>query len=365
MSHLALFIPSLKGGGAERVMVNLACGFADRGFQVDLLLIRAEGPYLSQIPPQVRIVSLGDRRLLLSFFALARYLKRERPQALLCGEEHVNVVSLWLRRLTGVRTKVVVAVHNNISRDSHYASKLKVRLSPYLIRWFYPWANAIVAVSQGVAEDLTRIGLPKEAIQVIYNPVVSSQIYQKFQEPLAHPWFSPHQPPVILGVGRLEPQKDFEILIRAFACVREQRPARLMILGEGPEKSALTALVQQLGLTDTVALPGFVSNPYAYMGASAVCALSSLWEGLPTVLIESMAGGTPVVSTDCPSGPVEILAGGRYGKLVPMKDPEALARAIINTLDFPPDPVLLQHRAQDFSAEKSISQYLRVLGVVQ
>jgi glycosyltransferase involved in cell wall biosynthesis len=365
MSHLALFIPSLKGGGAEKVMVNLACGFADRGFQVDLLLIRAEGPYLAQIPPHVRIVSLGDRRLLLSFFALARYLQRERPQALLCGQEHINVVSLWLRRLTGVPTKVVVAVHNHVSRDSCYASELKVRLSPYLIRWFYPWADAVVAVSQGVAEDLTRIGLPKDSIQVIYNPVVSPQLYQKFRQPLDRPWFSPDRSPVILGVGRLEPQKDFSTLIRAFDRIRQQLPAQLVILGEGPERPALEALVRELQLTDAVVLPGFVSNPYAYMAAAAVCVLSSRWEGLGNVLIESMAGGTPVVSTDCPSGPAEILAGGRYGKLVPMQDPEALAKAIIDTLDRPPDRVLLQRRAQDFSAEQSISQYLQVLGTVR
>lgn len=363
MSNLAILLPNLDGGGTERVMLNLAQGFVERGLKVDLVLVRGEGPYLSQVPSEVRLVILGNRRLLLSLPALARYLQQERPTTLLCGQEDTNIVTLWVRRFTQVSTRVVVGVHNTLSRESKNATLLKRRLTPFLVRWFYPWADAIVAVSTGVAEDLIRIGLPQNSIQVIYNPVITPHLFKKVQEPLNHPWFSTDQPPVILAVGRLERQKDFPTLIQAFARVQQQRAARLMILGEGQERPRLEALVQKLGLTEHVAFTGFVANPYIYMANSAVCILSSIWEGLPTVLIEAMATGTPVVSTDCESGPAEILANGQYGKLVPVKDIEGMAEAIISTLEQPLDSVVLKQRAIEFSLERSLSQYLQVLNV--
>lgn len=363
MSNLAILLPNLNGGGTERVMLNLAQGFVEQGLKVDLVLVRAEGSLLSQVPPKVRLVVLGNRRLLLSIPALARYLLRERPKTILCGQEDTNVVALCVRRLTRVSTRVVVGVHNTLSRESKNATLWKRRLTPYLVRWFYPWADAIVAVSKGVAEDLVYLGLPQNSIDVIYNPVVTPSLFEKVHKPLEHSWFSPGQPPVILGVGRLEKQKDFPTLIRAFAYVQQQRPARLVILGEGPERKYLEAMVEEIGLTENVALPGFVTNPYAYMAKAAVCVLSSIWEGLPTVLIEAMAGGTPVVSTDCESGPAEILANGRYGKLVAMKDTQGMAEAIISTLEQPQDAALLQQRAIEFSLEKSLTQYLQVLDV--
>ena len=200
-------------------------------------------------------------------------------------------------------------------------------------------------------------------MKVIYNPVVTPELYQKITEFSEHPWFAPNSPPVILGVGRLEMQKDFATLIRAFAKVQSQRPARLMILGEGISRPQLEALVRELGVAENVTLPGFVANPYAYMARSAVFVLSSLFEGLPTVLIEAMAAGTSVVSTDCKSGPAEILERGLYGKLVPVGDIEAMAKAIISTLDRPVDAVLLQQKAAEFSLKKSVAQYLEVLQV--
>ena len=361
MLSVAIFLPALDGGGAERVMLNLARGFVAQGIKVDLVLVRAAGPYLSQVPSQVRVVSLGNRRLLLSIPALVRYLRREQPVAMLCGQEDVNIVALWARRLTRVSTQVAVIVHNNLSRDSRNATQLKRQLTPYLVRWFYPWANAIVTVSRGVAEDLVRIGLPLNCIKVIYNPVVTPDLFKKGEESVEHPWFLPSQPPVILGVGRLEKQKDFPTLIRAFAQVQQQRPVRLIIFGEGPERSDLEALVQEMGLTADVAFPGFVANPYAYMAQSAVCVLSSAWEGFGNVLVEAMATGTPVVSTDCESGPAEILANGQYGKLVGVGDIKGMAQAIVETLKQPPNSVALQQRAMDFSLEKALAQYLKVL----
>jgi glycosyltransferase involved in cell wall biosynthesis len=232
-----------------------------------------------------------------------------------------------------------------------------------LARWFYPWADAIVTVSQGSADDLVRLGLSSERIRVIYNPVVTPELFEKAKEPLEHDWFEPGSPPVILGVGRLEKQKDFPTLIRAFAQVRQQRPARLMILGEGQDRPALEALVQELGIEEDVALPGFVANPFAYMARAGVFVLSSLFEGLPTVLIEAIAVGTKVVSTDCESGPAEILENGLYGKLVPVGDSKGIAEAILSTLEEPANSEAQQRKTAEFSLEKAVAQYRQVLHV--
>jgi len=235
---------------------------------------------------------------------------------------------------------------------------------PFLMRLFYPWADKVVAVSKGVADDLVRITrLPKDKIQVIYNPVVTSEFFIKAEEPLDHPWFKPGEPPVILGVGRLTEAKDFPTLIRAFTLVRKERPARLMILGEGEDRPKLDALVKELGLEKDVALPGFVENPYKYMKRAAVFVLSSKWEGLPTVLIEAMALGTPVVSTACPSGPSEILEGGKWGRLVPVGDVEALAKAIVEALSTSHDKYAFQRHTQLFNWDVILTYYLKVLGM--
>ncbi|MCL1472411.1 glycosyltransferase [Argonema antarcticum] len=363
MSSLAIFLVSLSGGGAERVMLYLARGFVEQGLNVDLVLVKKEGPYLSSIPPGVRVVDLGASRLLLSIPALIRYLQQNKPTALLSAMEDINVAALWARRIAGVSTRVVVTVHNTLSQESQNSIAIKKRLAPYLARLFYPWADAVVTVSKGSAEDLAQLGISSERLKVIYNPVVTPELAKKAVEPVEHPWFAPGATPVILAVGRLEKQKDFPTLIRAFALVKQQRPVRLMILGEGTERASLEALVRELGLGADVALPGFVDNPYAYMAKAAVFVLSSLYEGLPTVLIEAMAGGTPVVSTDCKSGPAEILENGRYGKLVPVGDIKSLADAIATTLDESPDKAALQGKAAEFSLEKAVTQYLQVLQV--
>jgi len=327
--HVALYMQSFAGGGAERVIVNLAHGLAERGLRVDLVVARAEGPYRSLVPAGVRLIDLRSRRSLTSLPGLARYLRQEKPHALLAAMGVSNLVALGARTLSRFRGRVVISVHINLSVHYRNAAGLTDRLYPLLFRWLYPKADAVVAVSEEVALDLRQaFRLPPDRVRMIYNPVVSPALFLSAAEPVEHPWFAAGQPPVVLSVGRLCPQKDFSTLLQAFALVQARFPARLLILGEGPDRAVLEAAVTEMGLTDSVSLPGFAPNPYAYMARAAAYVLSSRWEGLPTVLIEALACGARIVSTDCPSGPREILHDGLYGMLVPVGDPAALAVAL-------------------------------------
>ena len=331
--RLAVFLPSLEGGGAERVTMNLVREAARRNVDVDLVLSRAVGPYLADVPDSVNIVDLGASRVLASVPALRKYLRKARPEAMLTAISHANVVGLWARRLAGVPTRLVVAEHDTLSHVTRQAARRRARVMPYLIGKSYPKADGIIAVSSGVADDLAEAtGIPRESIDVIYNPVITPEVAAASKAMPDHPWLAPGEPPVVMGIGRLTPKKDFVTLLRAFADVRRDVEARLMILGEGPDRAELEDLVRTLELEADVALPGFVGNPYAYLARASLFVLSSRWEGLPTVLIEAMYCGAPVVSTDCPSGPHEILNAGDYGRLVEVGDLAALAGAITDGL---------------------------------
>jgi glycosyltransferase involved in cell wall biosynthesis len=361
---LALFLPSLVGGGAERVMVNLANSMAAKGVRVDLVVANAEGAYKNQVAPNVNIVDFKSERSLASFPKLISYLRSEKPKALISALEHTNVLSIWAKRLAFVPTKNILTEHISSSLITYAAgyTPSKLRATLYAMRFTYPLADRIVTVSQGVADDLVQtIGISKDKLEVIYNPVLNDVMFQKAEQPIDHPWFQEGQPPVLLGVGRLEPQKDFPNLLRAFALLRKKRMARLVILGEGNLRPQLEALVKEFGIEKDVQLPGFNSNPYAFMKRASVFVLSSVLEGLPTVLIEAMALGTPVVSTDCKSGPKEILGSSGYGTLVPTQNPEALAAAIEKTLNSPRQTID-QNKLKRYTSEEATNNYLRTAG---
>lgn len=362
--RIALYLPSLVGGGAEQVTVTLANELAERGFAVDLVLADASGPYLKEVSPAVRIVDLGAGRVLFSLPALVRYLRRERPRALLSGLHHANVVAVWAVRRARTPTVLVVAEHNTLTASSAYRRR-RIPSMPWLMRRTYPRADAVVAVSEGVADDLAAaLGLPRERVHVIYNPIVTDELLAMSRAPVDHPWCADGAPPMILAVGRLTEQKDFPTLIHAYARLRRRRSVRLVILGEGEARGELEDLIARLGLAEDVYLPGFVDNPFAWMRQARLFALSSRWEGLPSVLIQAMACGTQVVSTDCPSGPAEILEGGRWGRLVPVGDAEALEAALDAALDDDEDVhAAVEIRARDFSVEPSVLGYLAVLGL--
>ena len=353
---VALFLPNMAGGGAERVFALLAEGLAERGIDTEVVLVQAIGPHLAAVAAAVPVIDLHVSATRYGLLPLARYLRRKRPDVLVTALGHANIVAVWARWLARVPTVVVITHHLSLpprsSPGARWWSGLRAR--------FYPWADAIVAVSRDMAVELAGgIGVPRDRVDVILNPVITPELAVQAAEPLRHPWFARGQPPVLIGIGRLVRQKDFPTLIRAFARLRQQRPARLMILGEGEERPALEALVRELGVTDDVAMPGFVTNPYPYLKGAAAFVLSSLYEGLPTVMIESLALGTPVVSTDCRSGPREILEDGQLGRLVPIGDPEALATAIGATLDETPTPVPAE-RLDEYRQAVAVDNYVRL-----
>jgi glycosyltransferase involved in cell wall biosynthesis len=357
---VAIFLPSFAGGGAERVFLTLADGFVRRGIGVDVVVSRSTGPLAQDIPAGARVVDLRTSRVLTSLPRLMGYLRAVRPTALLTTMSHANVVGLWARRLARVPTRVIIREANTLAVSTARGTA-RNRLMPFFVRQFYPWADEVVAVSDGVAHGLVQMtGLQRTRISVLPNPIVTRELLRRSAEPLDDPWFSAGAPPVILGVGRLEQQKDFPTLIRAFAAVRSQREARLIILGEGTERPRLQSLLQELGVAADARLPGFVQNPFSYMSRAAVFVLSSAWEGMPGVLIQALACGAPVVATNCESGPREVLAGGKFGRLVPVGDEQALANAIAATLDCPRCP-LPREVLEPYTQEAAVQGYLSLL----
>jgi glycosyltransferase involved in cell wall biosynthesis len=359
--RVAFFVPSLVFGGAERVAINLAEGFAARGVPTDLIAANGRGEFGRQIPAGVRLIDLKAARVLSSLPRLMAYLRRERPAAVITFMDHAGIAALWARRLSGTSARIICTVHTNLTQTAGNSPNIRSRFIPAMLRAFYPWADHIVAVSHGVANGLSlATGIPVSGVKVIYNPVITDNLLALAKEVPDHPWLAPGEPPVILGVGRLSKAKDFPNLIRAFAVVRRQQPARLIILGEGEERHTLTALIAELGLIDHVALPGFRENALAFMSRSAVFVLSSLREGLPTVLIEALAAGAAVVATDCPSGPREVLQDGKLGPLVPVGDSNALASAISRVLKEPAAKIGLEDLAP-FTMRTSVDRYLALI----
>lgn len=372
---VAFMLPALRGGGVEKIIITLAKGLSKRGVKVEFVLAHAKGEFLDFVSPEFHIYFLDAPQrfgLLRCYPSIVHYLLKARPDAIFPlwdGLEIIPLVALGLAKalsLSRLKTCLIYSIHN----DPQYLRKLPGVLkrtvsicSAYIVPRF---ARKVVAVSKGVAEAFAKeFGLPLGKTHVIYNGVVTPELYELAEEPVTHPFLQTSSIPVILAVGRLTEQKDFPTLLRAFALVRKEMDARLLILGEGEKRKELEALARELGIAEDLDMPGFVKNPYKYMRRSAVFVLSSQWEGLPTVLVEAMACGCPVVSTNCPSGPAEILENGKYGLLVPPRDHEKLAQAILQVLK---DERLAHElrekgrkRALDFNVENAVEKYLDLI----
>ena len=402
-SRISILTPTLAGQGAERKALSIAAGLIERGHEVDLLLQRLVCHYPDEVPGTARLFFVSGRgddrtrtnlrrmaavpqplvpaplpwrvrcprialaarlhrrqlplltstRLPRWAAGVAAYLDRERPDAVLA----MNVISAAAAAmaLRLVRRPVrTVAVLHDVLRNRRLL--LRAHRS-------YPCADAAVGVSRGVSDQFAAMpGLTPDRVHTVYNPVVSANLAERAREPVEHPWLREAGGcPVILAVGRLRGVKDFPNLLAAFARLRALRPVRLIVLGEGSLRRDLLSLARELRIAEDVDFPGFVENPYAFMARASLFVLSSRNEALPTVLIEAMACGCPVVSTDCPVGPTEILEGGRFGELVPTRDPAALADAMERALDAPPRPDVLRERAAFFGVERAVDRYEELL----
>lgn len=359
--RIAILVSGLEPAGAERVAINLAEYLVQSNRQVDLVLVRKTGALLNNVPAGVRIVDLASQRALTAIGPFRRYLRSARPSAVISINFEVNLTAAAARIGLPAKPKLIMTVHAALQPVLAGAGRLVRLKTLWLSKLLYPTADWVVAVSKGAAEDLVSSGWSRKSRTVtIYNPIVRSDFDALANVPPDHPWLQDKGVPVILGLGRLVAQKDFDLLLRAFAIVRRRRPARLMIVGEGEEREALERRVAELGLAEDATLAGFRSNPFSFMRAADLFVLSSAFEGLPSTVIEAMAAGTPVVATDCPHGPRELLEGGRFGRLVPVGDEAALAEAICASLD---DPITagLRERARDFTLAATGSKYLELV----
>ncbi|HTR16910.1 MAG TPA: glycosyltransferase [Acetobacteraceae bacterium] len=360
---IAFYMHDLSGGGVERMRLALAAALMARGVDVTLVLHARRGALLASLPPGLRVVELGGARTALDLPALVRFLRRARPDLLVSSLGHNNVVALLARALAGGGTRLVICQHNALSREAAEMPGLGYRALPLLYRGLHLLADRVVAVSGGVAEDLARVaGIPRGRISVIHNPVIGPDFVRRAEGPPPHPWFTDGRGPVFVSAGRLVPQKDPETLLRAFALMAPRgEGARLMLLGEGPMRPALEGLARELGIAGRVCFAGFRPNPLPYIRHAAALVLASRYEGLGNVLIEALGCGTPVISTDCPFGPAEILQGGRFGDLVPVGDALGLAAAMADTprRRFPAEA--LRQRAAAFSVDRAAEAHLALL----
>jgi len=363
--RIAIFAATSGHSGVDRIMGNLIGQLDAWGLPVDLLHVRRHGPDVDlSVLRSARRIDLGSAHVNTVLPALVRYLRRERPRALLADKDRVNRVAILAQRIARIDTRLVVRLGTTVSANLAGRGKLERWVQRTSIRRLYPYADRVVIPSERAAADLSAYtGLAREHIHVVRSPVVSAAVERLSADPVQHPWLADGEPPVILGVGELGYRKDFETLIRAFAELRRKRRCRLIILGRGRRRTQLLALANQLGVIDHIDLPGFQVNPYAFMARAAVFVLSSRWEGMPVALIEALACGVPVVATDCPSGPREVLEGSKAGMLVPVGAPSPMAEAIEVQLAQAPRPADLARIVEPYRVDSSASAYLRVLGV--
>lgn len=363
-SRLAIFAATSGHSGVDRIFANLIPAISEQGVQVDLLGIENHGPVLESLPDGVRYLRFPVRHVVSALPYLVSYLRKARPVVLLSDKDRVNRLAWLARSLSGVKSRLAFRIGTTVSQNLASRGWLDRTIQTKSMRFLYRHADHILVPSKGVADDLSEYArLPRSAISVVPNPVVRSDMVRLASLKTDHPWFDVDSTPNILGVGELSARKDFATLIRAHARLTKRMDCRLVILGEGRRRERLLQLARDLGTEDRVSLPGFVANPYPYMSRADVFALTSHWEGLGIVLVEALALGTPAVACDCPSGPREVLDGGRHGPLVPIGDDAALADALEALLRKRPDRANLAQAASPYTVEASARAYLSALGL--
>ena len=366
MKRLAILISFSGDGGVERMILNLCAEFV-RHVHVDLLALKLDGGHAGRIPQGVNLIQLRARHAWTSVDEIARYLREIRPDAMLVAKDRAGRAALRAKSRAGSDAPVFIRLGTHLSTALARKDPLSrwLRLAP--MRRLYPRASGVIAVSEGVRQDTLRItGLAPACVHVIRNPVITPRLAEQAAIEAPHDWLRDKALPVVIGMGRLTRQKDFDTLLRAFADLQGQRLSRLILLGEAPhaeDREQLEQRARSLGVAERVLFAGFQSNPYAWLSRADLFVLSSAWEGSPNALTEALALGIPCVSTDCPSGPSEILAGGRYGPLVPVGDAAAMTAAMLATLDHPLPAATLREAVSEYRADLSAQRYLQRLGL--
>lgn len=365
-SRISILLPDLTGGGAERLHILLANHWHAQGIKVEFVLMRKRGDLLGLLHEGIEIIDLGSDRIREVVLPFARYLWKARPEIIIAAMWPLTSVAVLSWLLGGKPGRLYLSDHTHLSISCVQELKISVWHLRTVMRLTYPHASGLIAVSEGVKQDMCRLGgFTDSQVRRIYNPAAIGILpHQEPKTVRQKVWgvsFDHH----ILSVGSLDAQKDQATLIRAFALLPSSLNAKLTILGEGELRAELEALVQQLGLQGRVAMPGFVIDPYSWYFTADLFVLSSRWEGFGNVIVEALECGVPVVSTDCSSGPAEILENGRIGRLVPIQDPTALAASIEDALRNPVDRALLMRRARDFTVSSISDQYLDYFGLAK
>jgi len=361
--RLALFISDYGQGGVERMLVNTASAIARRGIPVSLVVTTETLQFAGALNPDVELVRLSPSGVVRQ---LSQWLWEARPAATISGKLQDDAILIRARDAAGVSTRVYFRVGNPLGHRvrARHRSSLRRWWEIGKLRRLYARADGYIAVSRGNADDLVEsLGVERGRVLTLPNPVITEDLENRTLTRPDHPWYRPDEPPVVLAVGGLRQQKDFPTLVCAFANVRKHMDCRLLILGEGRQRARLLALGEDLGLGDSFALNGWVEDPYPYMKFASVFTLTSIWEGFGNVLVEAAALKTPLVATDCPYGPREILEAGRYGRLVPVGDEVALATAIEQTIQDPPPADVTARAAEPYRADSSARQYIAALGL--
>ncbi len=361
LGTLTLYMPNFSVGGVEVMTLKLAASMMNRGFAVTLLVHNMEGELALHVPKGVRVVSLNTRRTLGAFLPLVRYLRWTQPDVLMSNLDLNNIIAILARFMAGKKTRVVITQHNSL-RPEAQPRKWQFKVVPLVYRLLLRFADGVVAVSEGIANELVKVGkISRDRVTVIHNGVIDDEFKRRMGMVANHRWITDNGAPFLLAIGRLEKEKDFETLLNAFALVRQNKKIRLIILGEGTQGWRLQDKARALGVAEDVSFPGFETNPMPFMRHAAALVMSSRFEGFGNVLVEGLACGTQIVSTDCPHGPAEILDGGRFGELVAVGDHIALAAAILRTLERKPNQQALIERGMEFSSERASSLYENLL----
>ena len=358
---IAFVLPTLEIGGAEKMTLNLIQGLLNFGYKIDLILIDAKGPLLKNVPKGCNIINFKSKHVFFPFLKIIKYLKKSNPTILISTLTHLNTITIISILISRVKPKLIIMEQANLTSATKN-NNLKVKFVSILAHFLYKRDDFIIAVSEGVKQDLLKkIQGIENKIRVIYNPVLNKDIFLMSYEPVYHKWFLEKNMPIILSVGRLSKEKNYSTLLQAFKLIKGVNKCKLVIMGEGPERENLENLAKSLQINEDLWMPGFDINPYKYMSKSDIFVLTSIYEGLPSVLIEALALGLPLVSTDCESGPREIIKNNINGLLVKVGDYKYLSQAIIYILKNRNKFITNMNELERFKLENVVYEYKNLI----